>query len=271
MKEERFHVPGCLTRLLTGIITGDPVPSSTVRVQSLVKSFSQDIVYKVTKGKIKPPKQVLLSYGVKTLTGNVQLIPIFNRLGHGVSYSQLEENDTALCLDKMAAAINESAILSDTIRPNVFTNLAWDNVDRLQETLTGGGTSHRVNGTAVKPKVYGPYLPKPSLPAIRKQKQRSIKQDVPCLCTYISGERVGPPQTPPPRGNAQHKAEAELAVKKNFIWKLAQDLCHNGERQKTPSWTGFNIKTRSNVNSAEDVVGYLPTINASATEMTTVK
>ena len=85
VKEERFHVPGCLTRLLKGIMTGDPVPPPTFRVQSLVKSF-----------KIKPPKQVLLSYGVKTLTGNVELIQILNRLGHGVSYSQLEENDTAL-------------------------------------------------------------------------------------------------------------------------------------------------------------------------------
>ena len=70
---------------LKGIITGDPVPPPTFRVQSLVKSF-----------KIKPPKQVLLSYRVKTLTGNVELIQILNRLGHGVSYSQLEENDTAL-------------------------------------------------------------------------------------------------------------------------------------------------------------------------------
>lgn len=260
VKEERFHVPGCLTRLLKGIITGDPVPPPTFRVQSLVKSF-----------KIKPPKQVLLSYGVKTLTGNVELIQILNRLGHGVSYSQLEENDTALCLEKMAAAINESAILPDTIRPNVFTNLAWDNVDRLEETLIGGGTSHRVNGIVFQPKVYGSCLPKPSLPAIRKQKQRSITQEVPSLFTYISGERVGPPQTPPPTESAQHKAEADLASKKNFIWQLTRNIGHNGERQKTPSWTGFNVKTRNNVNSPQDVVGYLPTINAPATEMTTVK
>ena len=74
VKEEWFHVHRWLTRLLTGIITGDPVTSPTVRVQSLVKSFSQDIVYAVTNDKIKPPKQVLLSYGLKTLTGNVELI-----------------------------------------------------------------------------------------------------------------------------------------------------------------------------------------------------
>ena len=163
----------------------------------------------------------------------------------------------------MAAAINESAILPDTIRPNVFTNLAWDNVDRLEETLTGGGPSHRVNGIVVQLKVYGPCLLKPSLPGIRKQKQRSITQEVPSLCTYISGERE--------RENAQHKAEADLASKKNFIWQLARDIGHNGERQKTPSWTGFNIKTRNNVNSPQYVVGYIPTINAPTTEMTTVK
>ena len=82
---------------------------------------------------------------------------------------------------------------------------------------------------------------------------------------------MGPPQTTPPRENAQHKAEADLASRKNVMWQFARDIGHNGERQKTPSWTGFNINTRNNVNSPQDVVGYLPTINASATKMTTVK
>ena len=37
-----------------------------------------------------------------------------------------------------------------------------------------------------------------------------------------------------------------------------------------PSWTGFNIKTRDQVPISENVIGYLPTINAPATELTTV-
>lgn len=49
MKEERFHDPGCLSRILSGIITGDSVPPPTVRLQPLVKSFRQDILYAVTK------------------------------------------------------------------------------------------------------------------------------------------------------------------------------------------------------------------------------
>ena len=42
-------------------------------------------------GQSKPPKHILLSYGVKTLTENVELIQMLNRLGHGVSFSQLEK------------------------------------------------------------------------------------------------------------------------------------------------------------------------------------
>ena len=74
---------------------------------------------------------------------------MLNRLGHGVSFSQLEKNDTALCLQKMAANLNQKLVLPGTIQPNMFPNLAWDNIDRLEETLTGKGITQRVNGTAV--------------------------------------------------------------------------------------------------------------------------
>ena len=40
---------------------------------------------------------------------------MLNRLGHGVSYSQLEQNDTALCLQKMAANLNQKLVLPGTI------------------------------------------------------------------------------------------------------------------------------------------------------------
>ena len=40
--------------------------------------------------------EACIVHGVKTLTGNVELLQILNRYGHGISYHQLEENDTAL-------------------------------------------------------------------------------------------------------------------------------------------------------------------------------
>ena len=46
------------------------------RVQWLMKSFTQDLVFGVTRGGIKLPKQILLSYAIKTLTNNVELVSI---------------------------------------------------------------------------------------------------------------------------------------------------------------------------------------------------
>ena len=70
-----------------------------------------------------------------------EIIWTLNKFGQGVSYSQLEENHTALCLQKLATGLNHRVALPASIKPYVFTNLAWNNIDRLEETLTGKGTS----------------------------------------------------------------------------------------------------------------------------------
>ncbi len=61
---------------------------------------------------------------------------------------------------------------------------------------------------------------------------------------------------------------AQVAYNKNLIWVLARQS--KSDSQTIPSWTGFNIKTRDQESISEDVVGYLPTVNAPATELTTV-
>lgn len=179
------------------------------------------MIYAVTRGQHKPPKHLLLPYLVKTLTGNVEIIQTLNKLGHGVSYSQLEENDTALCLQKLAASLNERNVLPSSIRRHVFTNLAWDNIDRLEETLTGKGTSHRVNGIAVQAKVYGPHLPNSELPRIEKLKQRSLNIEHQELPVYLTGTRVGP-QPLPTRVNQLQEAKkaAQPACIKNLMGSL---------------------------------------------------
>jgi len=270
LSNEEFLVPEYLSRFLKGLLTSDPeMNNASPRVKMLVDSFSQDIIYAVTCGKAKPPKQVLLSYGVKTLTGNVELIQMLNRFGHCVSYSQLEENDTALCLQKLAANLNQATALPGTVHPNVFTNLAWDNIDRLEETLTGGGTTHRVNGIAVQPRVYGPHPACAELPPLVKRKQRSIADEIQPLTPYIAGERVGPQPIIADDDINSQKNEAEIAQKKNFVWVVAR-TADIEEEQRIPSWSGFNIMTRGDESVSQDVISYLPTINAPATELTTV-
>jgi len=70
--------------------------------------------------------------------------------------------------------------------------LAWDYIDRLKETLTGKGTTHRFNGIAVQAKVYGTYVPKASLSKIDKQKQRTVTMTQDELPVYMAGGSIGP-------------------------------------------------------------------------------
>ena len=155
---DTMEIPGRLERFFSNLLTSPPSKvTSQPKIERLCDSFSQDLLYAVTNGQTKPPKHILLSYGI--------------------SYSQLEENDTALCLQKLNVTSNRNMLIPQSIKPYVFTNLAFDNIDRLEETLTGAGTTHRVNGIAVQPRVYGPHIEDETLPIIKKMKQRSIDID----------------------------------------------------------------------------------------------
>jgi hypothetical protein len=111
----------------------------------------QDIVSAVTNAQVPTPKHILLPWAIKTLTGNVELIRTLNRLGHSCSYTRLQEIDTALCIEKMNSGGGGKPSLPSGIHPCVPTVLAFDNIDRQEETLSGAGTSHRVNGIIVQP------------------------------------------------------------------------------------------------------------------------
>ena len=111
-----------------------------------------------------------------------------------------------------------------------------------------------------------------------------IRVDVMCLSTLtadaspqtltrgvvnVAGSRVGPH---PLKTKDDYVCEANKAAgsahQKNILWILVR--LANSEDQKVPSWTGFNIQTRDQVQVTPDVVQYLPTISAPATELSTV-
>ena len=121
----------------------------------------------------------------------------------------------------------------------------------------------------VQANVYGPCLPRDELPHIERKKQRSVTIQDEGLEVYVAGMRVGPQPLPTMESCAQETKEAAHVVhKKNLVWALARQT--DLENQTIPSWTGFNISNRDKLEISEDIVGYLPTINAPATELTTV-
>ena len=143
LTESAINLPAELDAFLYTLLTGKTeLPTEYPhRVRRLINSFGQDIIYGVTGGRQKPPKQILLPYAVKSLTNNVQLIQMLNRCGHGIAYSQIEEMNTAICLQKMAMIPNFEIALPENIQPYINTTLGWDNIDGLEETLSGAGTS----------------------------------------------------------------------------------------------------------------------------------
>ena len=83
--------------------------------------------------------------------------------------------------------------LPENIQPHINTTLAWDNIDRLEKTLSGAGTSHCVNGIAVQGRHFGPNLPLP--PGIEQAgtRKRSIDPSVTSVVPpYNAGDRCGP-------------------------------------------------------------------------------
>ena len=63
------------------------------------------------------------------------------------------------CLQKMALTPDNEVPLPENIQAYVNTTLVWDNSDRLEETLSVAGTSHRVNGIAIQARHFGANFP----------------------------------------------------------------------------------------------------------------
>ena len=156
LDKEHIDTPLLVNTFLQHLLMGDD-SALTERMMWLRNSIAQDLEFAITRGRYKPVKHILLAFAVKSLTGNVELIQLLNRLGHGIAYTQLEEIDTSLCLQKLAMAAENCIPLPGNIHPYTSITLAFDNIDRIEGTLSGGGTSHRVNGIAVQPAVCGPH------------------------------------------------------------------------------------------------------------------
>ena len=147
------------------------------------------MVYAITYGKTKFRKHIIPPNTIKSLTGNVELIHTLNRLGHSVSYSQLEEIDTTLCLQKLSLSEGDVPLPAN-IHPGIFTTLVWNNNYRLKETIIGEGTSHRVNGIAVQTKLVDPH-PFKVLPSVDQTRKLSISTSPLMLPMYNVGQREG--------------------------------------------------------------------------------
>ncbi|KAG1650788.1 hypothetical protein GQR58_027743 [Nymphon striatum] len=265
---ESVRINKGLCLFLTVLLTGSQKESISPRANRLRSSYAQDIIYGVSKGKCKTPKSILLPSCVKSLTNSTEVINILCKYGHGVSYTLLEELETeyAISLIEDAQSNPENVFVPVEFSAENEIVTVWDNIDDLEETLSGSGTSHRCNGIGVQLKT-----PATQVLIRGEPKSKRCRRSLPsgyfgALEPYVQSKREGPGKLTFPDESSSNLLKSQSM--KYLLWSFAR--CLNLPRQVVPSWTGFFITVRNNILILESTVGYFESINAPTTEMSTV-
>ena len=130
------------------------LPSTT---EQKVFSFGQDLIYAVNNGRVLTPKHIALPLSVKNWTGSAEVVMTLNKFGHGISYTALEELETAMA-EKQIRHQSSGCVLPSNIVPGVFSIFCYDNNDLQEETLNGKGTTHCTNGIVIQRQTHGCHL-----------------------------------------------------------------------------------------------------------------
>ena len=238
-----------------------------------ILTIAQDIIYLQSKGRKQLPKHMSLAMTVRHLTGSAQLIGLLNGFGYSVSNSVVLNHDTAIATQQMNRGDNA---LPPGIQPRKPTSVVFDNNDFEEDTLTGKGTTHNTNGIVIQPGQRSSasdgerqQQQQLDMPSAKRTRERSMEAPPVDLAKYYGGKKEGPK----PFG-------ADISLQSSTYTPLLKspsklDLAYNITRfniqsNTIPSWTGFNQLLSAVDVPPKSVIGYLPIIDASPTEMDTV-
>ncbi|XP_070569267.1 uncharacterized protein [Ptychodera flava] len=224
-------------------------------VENKLLSICQDMMFLSSQGRKLTPKHLSLGMAVRHVTGSSSLIGLLNGLGHCVSHSKVLEHDTALAIQQLHG---------DGLPPGfcqeVFTTLVWDNNDFGEETLSGKGTTHNTNGIIIQRSLGDDTDDNDSNPlisvAVTKSKQRTLQVPPTNIIEYHGRPRHGPA----PSGSnvdeifQNQGREQEIPLNKDLAFWLCKTV----------------QKLSGSVTPPVSKIGYLPVIDASPTDKSTV-
>lgn len=223
--------------------------------QRKVLSFCQDIMYAQCKGGTMTPKAVALGLAVRHLTGSSHISRLLSGLGHACSYDSAMRMETALASQQLD--IEDK--LPRGFAKHQFTVLVYDNIDFSEETLSGAGSTHHTNGIMFQASNQSPT--KSPEKVIIPRRNRSF-QTVPCeIAPYYLAKKVGPSFLEKPE---EINAEMTSSKSQDFTY-----LTMKSHLPDLPGWTPYNINLCLPL--PQSVLHYLPVIEASPTELSTVR
>lgn len=138
-------IPPNLRQLVQGIICGsDPRSLKSESLQRKVNSMCYNFIHNETHGSIKTSKHMTLAIAMKSITSSRQVVELLNKFGHGSTYHVVEQLETkATYVSTCRSGFCPEDI---ELRPEYFTDLAFDNFDRFTETNSGKDTLHDTVG-----------------------------------------------------------------------------------------------------------------------------
>lgn len=236
----------------------------TDKQNSRVKSLAQDMVLIASDGRKFTPKSLSLAMAMRQLTGSSKVIELLNQFGHCLSHNFVLRHETALA----EMCISEKGTVPTGVSKNQNLTIAWDNDDFLEDTKTGRDTTHVTGGIVIQ-RDYG-VITDESQPRESIARSSALKEVQDLIAPYVLGKKVTVNLTNALEGKdlseKSHKQLQHAGRKLDFsfiITRLQPDI-------QLPNWTGYNtLLCKDKIPTLSRIV-YLPIINASASEYSTI-
>ncbi|KAL5019691.1 hypothetical protein ScPMuIL_002583 [Solemya velum] len=152
-------------------------------------------------------------------------------------------------------------------RRNVFTTLVWDNNDFGEETLSGKGTTHNTNGIIIQTAATDAPSNSEKTTCMSRDRKRTIVAPQVIISPLHAPKRSEPVQFKGEKPDLSRKLDIQKQPKlidEAILLAKASQI-----EVSLPGWTGCN-QLLSKDSHPLSVIGYLPVIDASPTDKSTV-
>lgn len=272
-------VPQSLYMLVHLLSTGDikDETNEDSEIKAKVLSICQDLVFLASKGRKLTPKHIGLGLTVHQATRSKELVDLLYSAGHSVSYDAVLRMDTSIANNVLQRYRDNNKVFVPCNFPGASStdcnHYAIDNIDMNEETLSGKGTFHATQCTALRRSSANEQQSNLQIPITSTRK---LALEIPSeLHELQQATMVQDKPEPVEKGSISQdwyspdNNVVDSALKKDLIWLLCRLKEQIPEIQNIPGWSGFNQLLESQKRELT-VVGPLPIINAPAHDYDTL-
>ena len=251
---EHRQPPESLRMFLTTLLhSTDHSPGN--EVIRYVDSFSQDILYAVSKRKFLTRKHVLLGNGLHSITGLKKAITVLARLGHSCNYNKIQEIQTAQAelAQEMSSLQHPLALIPVDSTSKVKTFFWWDNFDCNKETIEG--SVHTCHGVAFQEES-AESMERNQVFEVPESKKRTIS----VVPVDLPKRKVTPHKEPASfHGTSTYKYDDTDARRILLCWNLLRQA-YSVTSQSISRFVGWISLIFGRINSKSTRITFLPPI-----------